>query len=104
MDEHPPKTTSVVVPLLSLVQLFANPWTAAGQAPLSAISQSLLKFVSIESVMLSNQLILRQLLLLLPSIFPSIRVVSNKWALRIWWPQSPEQSRDWNPPAFHIQQ
>ena len=65
-----------------------TPWTAACQAPLSStISQSLLKFVSIESVMLSNHLILRHPLLLLPSIFPSIRVFSNKSALRIRWPK-----------------
>ena len=71
MDEHPPKTTVVVVQLWSLVWLFATPWTAACQGPLSTISQSLLKFMSIESLMLSNHLILCQLLLLLPSIYPA---------------------------------
>ena len=64
-----------VVQLLSCVRLFATPWTAACQASLSfTISQSLLKFMSIESVMPSNRLILCCPLLLLPSIFPSIRV------------------------------
>ena len=64
-----------VVQLLSCVRLFVTPWTAACQASLSfTISQSLLKFMSIESVMPSNRLILCCLLLLLPSIFPSIRV------------------------------
>ena len=65
----------VVVQLLSHVWLFPTPWTAACQASLSfTISQGLLKFTSIESVMLSNHLILWRPLLLLPSIFPSIRV------------------------------
>ena len=64
---------------VSRVRLFATPWTAAHQASLSITnSQSLLKLVSIESVMLSNHLILCHLLLLLPSIFPSIRVFSNE--------------------------
>ena len=68
--------------------LFATPWTAAHQAPLSfTISQSLLKFVSTESVMLSNHLILCHPLLLLPSIFSSIRVFSNESALCIRWPK-----------------
>ena len=68
--------------LLSHVQLFAIPWTAAHQASLSfTISQSLLKFMSIESVMPSNHLILCRPLLLLSSIFPRIRVFSNEWAL-----------------------
>ena len=63
----------VVVQLLSYVQLFAIPWTAALQASLFfTVSQSLLKFMSVESVMLSNHLILCCPLLLLPSIFPSI--------------------------------
>ena len=76
--------TLVVVQLLSHVRLFATPWTAAHQASLSfTISQSLLKFTSIESVMPSNHLILSCPLLLLPSIFPSIRVFSNESALRI---------------------
>ena len=63
-----------VVQSLSLVWLFVTPWTAARQAPLSSvISQSLLKFTSIEKVMLSNHLTLCRPLLLLPSILPSIR-------------------------------
>ena len=70
------------------VQLFATPWTAACQASLSfTISQSLFKFMSTESVMPSNHLILCHLLLLLPSIFPSIRVFSNELALCIRWPK-----------------
>ena len=74
------------VQLLSHVQLFVTPWTAAGQAPLSIInSWSLLKHMSIESVMPSNHLILCQPLLLPPSILPSIRVFSNELALRIRW-------------------
>ena len=72
---------------LSCVQLFATPWTAACQAFLSTNSQSLLKLMSIESVMPSNHLILFQLLFLRPSIFPSIRVFSNKVVLRIKWPK-----------------
>ena len=68
----------VVVPSLSHVQLFVTPWTAALQASLSfAIFWSLLKLMSIESVILSNYLILYHLFLL-PSIFPSIRVFSNE--------------------------
>ena len=63
---------------LSHVQLFATPWTAAHQASLTITnSQSLLKLMSTESVMLSNHLILCHPLLLPPSIFPSIRVFSN---------------------------
>ena len=65
-----------------------TPWTAAHQAFLSITnSQSLLKFMSIESVMPSNHLILCQPLLLPPSIFPSIRVFSNESILLIKWPQ-----------------
>ena len=73
---------------LSHVWLFATPWTAAHQASLSiTISWSLLKLISIESVMPSNQLILCCPLLLLPSIFPSSRVFSNESVLRIRWPK-----------------
>ena len=73
---------------LSRVQLFGTPWTAACQASLSITnSRSLLKPMSIESVMPSNHLILCYPLLLLPSIFPSIRVFSNESALRIRWPR-----------------
>ena len=73
---------------LSCVQLFATTWTAACQASLSITnSQSLLKLISIESVMPSNHLILCHPLLLLPSIFPSIRVFSNESVLHIRWPK-----------------
>ena len=75
-----------VVQSRSPVWLFATPWTATLQASLSfTISQSLLKFMSTESVMLSNHLILCHPLLLLPSIFPSIRIFSNELVLRIRW-------------------
>ena len=74
--------------MLSHVLLFATPWTATLQASLSITnSQSLLRLISLESVMLSNHLILCHPLLLLPSIFPSIRVFSNESALRIRWPK-----------------
>ena len=73
---------------LSRIQLFVMPWTAAGQASLSINnSQSLLKLMPIESVMPSNHLILCRPLLLLPSIFPSIRDFSNESALHIRWPK-----------------
>ena len=62
-------------------------WTAAHQSPLSTISQSLLKIVSLESVMPYNHLILCCPLFFLPSIFPSIRVFSNESALPIRWPK-----------------
>ena len=76
------------VQMLSHVQLFAVPWTAARQASLSITnSQSLLKLVSIELVMPSNYLILCGPLLLLPSIFPSIRIFSNESVLNIRWPK-----------------
>ena len=72
---------------LSCVRLFATPWTAACQASLSITnSQSLLKLMSIESVMPSSHLILCHPLLL-PSVFPSIRVFSNESVLRIRWPK-----------------
>ena len=78
---------TVVVQLLSRVRLFVTPWTVAHQASLSfAISWSLLKLMSIESVIRSNHLILCHPLLLLSSIFPSIRVFSNESVLRIRWP------------------
>ena len=71
---------------LSRVQLFENPWTAARQASLSITNcQSLLKPMSTESVMPSNCLILCHPLLLLPSVFPSIRVFSNESVLHIRW-------------------
>ena len=76
----------VAVQSVSLVRLFVTPWTVALQASLSfTISWSLLKFMSIESVMPSNHLILCCPLLLLPSIFPGIRVFSNESVLRIRW-------------------
>ena len=81
---------SVVVGVqsLSLVWLFVTPWTAACQVSLSfTISWSLLRFMSIESMMLSNRLILCCPLLLLPSVFSSIRVFSNKLAICIGWPK-----------------
>ena len=78
----------IVVQSLSRVQLFATPWTAAHQAPLSITnSRSLPKLMSIESVMPSNHVILCHPLLLPPSIFPSIRVFSNESALHIRWPK-----------------
>ena len=78
----------VVVPLLSHVLLFATPWAAARQASLClTISQSLLKLTSIELEMPSKHLVLCRPLLLLPSIFPSIRVFSNESVLRIGWPK-----------------
>ena len=73
---------------LSHVQLFVTPWTTAYQASLSITnSQSLPKLMSITLVMPSNHLILCHPLLLLPSIFPSIRVFSNESALRMRWPK-----------------
>ena len=82
---------TVVVQSLRCIQLFATPWTIAHQVPLSStISWSLFKFMFIESVVLSNHLILCHPLFLLPSIFPSIRVFSNEPALHIRWP------KDWS--------
>ena len=79
------------VQFLSRVLLFETPWTAAHQASLSITnSQSLLKLMSIESVMPSNHFILCRPLLLTPSIFPSIRVFSNESVLHIRWP------KDWS--------
>ena len=76
------------VQLLSRVQLFATPQTTACQASLSITnSRSLLKLMSIESVMPFNHLILWRPLLLLPAIFPSIRVFANESALPIRWPK-----------------
>ena len=85
--EPAPIFVTYVVQLLNCVRLFATPWTVARQASLSiTISQRLLKLMSIESVMPSNHLILRRALLL-PSIFPSIRVFPNESALHIRWPK-----------------
>jgi len=76
------------VQLLSCIQLFETPWTVAHQAYLSITnSQSMLKFISFESEMPSNHLILFHPLLLLPSIFPTIRVLSNESVLPIRCPK-----------------
>ena len=78
----------VTAQLLICVQLFTTPWTAACQASLSfTISLGLLRLMSIESVMPSSHLILCRPLLLLPSVFPSIRVFSNESVLHIRWPK-----------------
>ena len=85
-DAKSPQFSSVQS--LSLVQLFATPWTAAHQSSLSITnSWILLKLMSIELVMPPNHLILCHPLLLLPSIFPNIRVFSNESALCIRWPK-----------------
>ena len=100
------KTCVGSVQLLSHVWLFAIPWTTAYQASLSITnSQSLLKLMSIESVMPSNHLILCRPLLLLSSIFPNIRVFSNESVLHIRWPKywsfsfsiNPSNIQDWLP-------
>ena len=81
-------TIHVVFQSLSHIQLFATPWTIACQASLSfTVSQSLLRFMSIELVMPSNHLILCRPLLLLPSVFPRIRVFSSELTLPIRWPK-----------------
>ena len=84
-----PLDIHIVVALQSLtrVQLFMTPWTVARQASLFTISQSLLKHISIDLVMPYNHLILCCPLLLLPSIFPSIRVFSSESVLCIRWPK-----------------
>ena len=88
ISELPTYMVIVVVHSLSRVWLFATPWIAARQASLSfTISQSLLKLMSIESVMPSNHLVLCHPLLLLPSIFLSISVFSNESTLRMRWPK-----------------
>ena len=74
--------------MLSCVRLFATPWTVAHQASLSITNpQSLLKLMSTEEVMPSNHLILYYAILLLPSIFPRIRVFSHESVLHIRWPK-----------------
>ena len=86
-----PCVLDFVVQSLSCVRLFSNPWISAHQAPLSStISRSLFKFRSTESVIPSNHLILCHPLLLLPSVFPSVRVFSSALALCIRWP------KDWS--------
>ena len=92
---------------LSHVQLFVIPWTVAHQGSLSfTISWSLLKLMSIESVMPSNHLFLCSSLLLLPSVFPSVRISSNESALCLRWPSIgasasasvlPMKIQDWFP-------
>ena len=78
------KELIVVVQSVSHVLLFVTPWTAAGEASLSSTFLSLLKFMSFELVMPSNHIIL-YCPLLLPSVFPSVRVFSSESALRIRW-------------------
>ena len=91
------------VQLLSHVWLFATPWTTARQASLSITNcQSPPKPMSIESVMPSNHLILCCPLLLLPSIFPSIRVLSNESTLRIRWPKYWSFSFNISPSNEHL--
>ena len=91
----------ISVQSLSRVRLSVTPWTAAHQASLFIMnSQSLPKFMSIESVMPSNHLILGRPLLL-PSIFPSIRVYSNESALHIRWPKYWSFSFNISPPSEH---
>ena len=97
MDCSPPGSSAhgisqarklVVVQSLNCIWPFATPWNAADQASLSfTISQSLLKLISIELMMLPNHLILCCPLLLLPSVFPSIRIFSSEWTLHITWPE-----------------
>ena len=83
----------VVVQLLSRVQHFATPWTAAHQATQSfTVSQSLLILMSIESVIPSIHFVLCRPLLLLPSVFPSNRVFSNESALCIRWLNTPQDN------------
>ena len=85
---HVPASMFSSVQSLSQIQLFVTPWTAAHQTSMSITnSRSLLKLISIELVMPSNHLILFLPFLLLPSIFPSIRVFSNESALCIRWPK-----------------
>ena len=101
------ETFIVVIPSLSRVWLFATPWTAAGQASLSfTVTWSLLNFMSIESVMPSSHLILCHPLLLLPSIFPIIKIFSNESVHHIRWPKYgglgsisalPVNVQDWSP-------
>ena len=86
---HLQRNIATVVQLLGHVWLSATPWTTACQASLSfTVSLSLLKHTSIESMMPSNHLILCHPLLLLPSVFPNIRVFSSESALHIRWPKN----------------
>ena len=89
----------LVVQSLSHVQLFATSWTTSRQAPVSSTaSQSFLRFISIELVMLYNYLILSHSLLFLPSIFPIIMVFSSESALCIRWPKDWSFSFSISPP------
>ena len=93
----------VIVQLLSHVRLFVTPWTASRQAsPSFPVSQSVLKLMCIDSVMPSNQLLLCRPLILLPSIFPSIRVFSIDLALHIRWPKYWSFSFSVSPGLEHI--
>ena len=95
-----PTNTIVIVQSLSHIWLFVTLWTAVRQASLSfTVPWSLLKLMSIVSMMSSNHLILCCPLLLLPSIFPSIRVFSNKSALHIRWPKYWSFSFSISPPS-----
>ena len=109
MERHIPKCVFIlheyflcVVLLLSHGQLFVTPLTAARQVPLSfTISRSLLKLMSVKSVMPSNHLILCHPLLFPPSIFPSIKVFSNESVLCIRWPKYWSFSFSIRPPNEH---
>ena len=88
MNKHSKCFVNIVVHLLSHVRLFVTPWTVARQAPLSStISRRLLKFMSIESVMLSNHLFLCHPLLLLPLIFPTSGSFPMSWLFEIRRPK-----------------
>ena len=101
-DQHYTEPLISSVQSLSCVRLFATPWTTAHQASLSITSSwSLLKLTSIASVMPSNHLILCHPLLLLPSIFPSIRVFSNESVLRTRRPKYWSFSFSINPSNEH---
>ena len=92
----------LIVQSLSLVQLSAMPWTAAHQPSLSfTVSGSLLKLMSVELVMLSSHLILSRHHLLLPSMFPSIEILSSKSALCISWPKHWSFSFSISPSSEH---
>ena len=105
----PPRKTGPIflhressVQLLSSVQLFVTPWTAARQASLSITnSQTLPKRMSIELVTPSSHLILCRHLLLLPSVFPSIRIFSNESALHVRWPKYWSFSFNISPSSEH---
>ena len=93
----------IVVQSLSRVRLFATPWAVAHHASLSITnSRSLPKLMSIESVMPSNHLILCRPLLVLPSIFPSIRIFSNESFLHIRWPEYWSFSFNISPSNEHL--